>query len=56
MKMLAAVVRLENVSVMDPGAFAAAIALIAVAVAFASYGPARRAMRVDPASMLRADA
>jgi hypothetical protein len=28
------------------------IGLIAGAVAFASYGPARRAARVDPASML----
>jgi predicted permease len=55
MKMLSTVIRLENVSVVDPGAFAVSVALIAGAVALASYGPARRAARVDPSSMLRAD-
>jgi predicted permease len=56
MKLLSAVIRLENVSVVDPGAFAVSVVLIAGAVALASYGPARRAARVDPSSMLRADA
>jgi hypothetical protein len=56
MKMLSTVIRLDNVSVIDPGAFAIAVASIAGAVALASYGPARRAVRVDPSSMLRADA
>jgi predicted permease len=56
MKVLSAFVRLENVSVIDPVAFAVSIALIAGAVALASWGPARRAAHVDPASMLRADA
>jgi ABC-type lipoprotein release transport system permease subunit len=44
------------VSVLDPAAFAASFVLISVAVALASYGPARRAARVDPSSMLRTDA
>jgi macrolide transport system ATP-binding/permease protein len=56
MKMLSTVIRLDNVLVIDPGAFAIAVALIAGAVALASYAPARRATRVDPSSMLRADA
>ena len=55
MKILSSVVRLDNVSVMDPIAFVISVAFVAVAVAFASYGPARRAARVDPSLMLRAD-
>ena len=55
MKVLSAIVRLDNVSVIDPGAFAVSIALIAAAVAVASYAPARRAARIDPLSMLRTD-
>jgi hypothetical protein len=55
MKLLGTVVRLENLSVLDAGAFAASGLLIAAAVALASFGPARRAARVDPASMLRSD-
>ena len=56
MKLLSRFVRLANVSVVDPLAFAASVAVIAAAVALASYGPARRAARIDPSSMLRADA
>ena len=55
MKLLSTVVRLDNVSVIDPGAFAVSVALVVGAVALASYGPARRASRVDPSLMLRAD-
>jgi len=55
MKFLSTVITLENVSVIDPGAFAVSFVLIAAAVALASYGPARRAGRIDPSSMLRAD-
>jgi predicted permease len=55
MKLLSTVVRLDNVSVIDPGAFAVSVALVVGAVALASYGPARRAARVDPSLMLRAD-
>jgi ABC-type lipoprotein release transport system permease subunit len=46
---------LANVSVVDPLAFAVSVAVIAAAVALASFGPARRAARLDPSSMLRAD-
>lgn len=56
MKLLSTVIRLENVSVIDPGAFVISLVMISGAVALASYGPARRAVRIDPSSMLRADA
>ncbi|HEY7500511.1 MAG TPA: ABC transporter permease [Vicinamibacterales bacterium] len=55
MKILSAFVRLANVSVIDPWAFTASVALIAAAVALAAVAPARRAARVDPSAMLRAD-
>jgi predicted permease len=55
-KVLSTLIRLDNVSVIDPGAFIAGIVLTIVAVAIASYGPTRRALRIDPSSMLRADA
>ena len=55
MKLFSTVVRLDNVSVIDPGAFAVSLALVVGAVALASYGPARRTARVDPSRMLRAD-
>jgi predicted permease len=56
MKLLSRFIRLENVSVVDPGAFAISLALIAVALVLATSGPARRATRVDPSTMFRADA
>jgi ABC-type antimicrobial peptide transport system permease subunit len=55
MKILSSVIRLDNVSVIDPVAFAVSVGLIGGAVVIASYGPARRAARVDPSQMLRAD-
>jgi ABC-type antimicrobial peptide transport system permease subunit len=55
MKLLSSFVRLDAVSVVDPMAFAASFLLICSAVALASYGPARRAARVDPSTMLRTD-
>jgi predicted permease len=55
MKVISVVIRLEGVSVIDVGAFATAAATAAASVAIASYGPARRASRIDPASLLRAD-
>jgi putative ABC transport system permease protein len=56
MKALSTVVRLDNVSVVDPGAFVVSVVLIGAAVVLAAVGPSRRAARVDPSSMLRADA
>lgn len=55
MKILSSFIRLDNVSVVDPGAFIVSGFVILCAVALASFGPARRASRVDPSSMLRAD-
>jgi ABC-type antimicrobial peptide transport system permease subunit len=55
MKILSTVVRLDNVSVIDPGAFAVSVALIALAVAVAAYAPARRTSRIEPALMLRGE-
>jgi hypothetical protein len=56
MKVLSGFVRLDNVSVLDAGAFGVALVLVAGAVALASFGPARRATRVDPSVMLKSDA
>ncbi len=54
-KVLSTMIRLENVSIVDPAAFIAGVILTIVAVAVASYGPTRRALRIDPSSMLRTD-
>ena len=56
MKALSAAVQLRQVSLLDYVAFAAGLFVIAAAAALASYYPARRAIRVSPASTLRADA
>jgi predicted permease len=53
MKLLSTMITLDNVSILDPGAFLIGCATIAAAVAIAAWGPARRAARVDPTSMLR---
>ena len=55
MKILSGVIRLEKVSILDPGAFTAGVVLVAAAVALASYGPARNSTRIDPAVMLKRD-
>jgi putative ABC transport system permease protein len=46
---------LYEVSPTDPSAFAAAGAGLAAAVLLASWLPARRALRVDPAAILRSE-
>ena len=53
---LAAIVPLENVSILDVGAFAAGTAIIALAAAVAAFFPSRKAARIDPSEALRADA
>jgi ABC-type antimicrobial peptide transport system permease subunit len=52
---LNAIIPLENISILDAGAFAAGAAILAVAAAGATYYPARRATRIDPSDALRAD-
>jgi predicted permease len=54
-RVLASIIPTPNVTFVDVLAFAVSAGIIAAAVAAASYGPARRAARVDPAVTLRAD-
>jgi predicted permease len=55
LKVLSAAIQLQNVSVLDAGAFLVALGLVAGATALAAFVPARRATRVDPAETLRAE-
>jgi len=50
------VIQMRNVSIVDAGAFTAAILLVSMAVALAAYVPVRRATRINPSQALRADA
>lgn len=52
---LNAIVPLENITLLDAGAFAAGTVVVAIAAAVATYYPARRATRIDPSHALRAD-
>ena len=52
---LAAIVPLENVSILDARPFAAGTAILALAAALASFFPSRRATRIDPSQALRAE-
>jgi len=56
LKVLSAVVRLQNVSFLDAFSFIAGVVLVSAAALVAAYQPARRATRVDPSQALRADA
>jgi putative ABC transport system permease protein len=53
---LAAIVPLQNVSILNPAAFTVATVVVAVAAALAALFPSRRATRIDPSQSLRADA
>jgi len=53
---LAAIVPLQNVSVLDAWAFAAGVTILAAAAALAAFFPSRRATRIDPSHALRTDA
>jgi hypothetical protein len=55
LRFLSSTIRLEAISLLDPRSFAAAVALVGAATLVATYAPARRATRVDPAETLRAE-
>jgi hypothetical protein len=50
---LSSVVQLRTISFLNPGAFGAAVLLVAAAAALAAFQPARRATLIDPAQALR---
>ncbi len=52
---LAAIVPLENMSILNAGAFAAGTAIVALAATVAAFFPSRKATRIDPSHSLRAD-
>lgn len=56
LKVLSAVIRLQNVSPVDAISFVGGVALVMAATAFATCHPAWRATRVEPSQALRADA
>lgn len=56
MKLLSSAIEMRNVSVVDAGAFLAAVVLVGGAAALAAYFPARRATRINPSRALRSDA
>ena len=53
--LLRAVVEMKNVSILDPGAFMAAMAILLLAGAAAAYLPSRRATRIEPWKVLRGE-
>jgi predicted permease len=52
---LSAIIRLQNVSVLDLRAFAAAVVIVALAAALATFLPSQKAASIDPSNVLRAD-
>jgi predicted permease len=56
MKALSSAIHMRNVSIVDAGAFAAAITVVIAAATLAAYIPARRATRINPSQALRAEA
>jgi predicted permease len=55
MRLFSSAIEMRNVTIVDAGAFAAAVALVTAAAALAAYVPARRATRIAPSQALRAD-
>ena len=53
--LMRATIDLKNVSILDPGAFMAATAILLLAGAAAAYLPSRRATRVEPWRVLRGE-
>ena len=55
LSILKALVKLDNVSLLDAGAFATSVALIGTAAGIATYYPARHASHIDPSETLRSE-
>ncbi len=55
LSLLSTAIRLREISVVDGGAFAAAVGVVVLATVPAAYQPARRATRVDPSQALRSE-
>ena len=53
---LAAIVPLQNVSILNAGAFTVGTVIVGLSAALAALVPSRKATRVDPSQSLRADA
>ncbi len=51
--LMRATIDLKNVSILDPGSFAAAVIVLAAAAGAAAFLPSRRATQVDPSRVLR---
>jgi hypothetical protein len=52
---LAAIVPLQNVSILNPAAFTAGTAIVGLSAALAALLPSRAATRIDPSHSLRSD-
>lgn len=52
---LAAIIPLQNVSILNPTAFAVGLAVLSLAATLAAFFPSRRATQIDPSYSLRAD-
>jgi len=52
---LAAIVPLQNVSILNPVAFAAGTVVVGLAATIAAFFPSRKATQIDPSHSLRAD-
>ena len=55
MQALSAAIQLRTITLLDAGAFATGVLVVATATLFAAYRPARHATRIDPSQTLHSD-